>query len=80
MLTINGQILLPRILCKNPLTYAHLVSLLKMPDANYNFGEILLKAIGGKAAWLPAQQGNNLGKRGDLVAQSGKTILRNQVL
>ncbi len=50
MLTINGQILLPRILCKNPLTYAHLVSLLKMPDANYNFGEILLKAIGGKAA------------------------------
>jgi hypothetical protein len=50
MLTIYGQILLPRILCKTPLTYDNLVSLLKMPDPNYNFGEILLKAIGGKAA------------------------------
>ncbi len=49
MLTICRQILLPRILCKTPLTYANLISLLKMPDGNYNFREILLKGIGAKA-------------------------------
>ena len=49
MLTIYRQILLPRILCKTTLTYANLVSLLKTTDANYNFREILLKAIGAKA-------------------------------